>query len=175
MIDALPSEPSKDREATARQLHGRLIVCSAAALVIMAAAVVWRISNGPHATPAAPAPVASAAPVRDVAAPAKDAAAAPARDQVLEALVETTKALQISQQQAIDQLQVLQDQLASEQAEAKKSSDQVAALGDKVETLRQSFASVAAQPAEVDTPEREPARARHRAHHRGSATRTARR
>jgi hypothetical protein len=134
MIDALPSELGN--EAAARQLHGRLIIGAVAALAIMAAAFVWRIANGPP--PVAP-PVANVAP--------------PAKNPVLEELVEATKALGVSQQQAIDQLQVLQEQLASQQAETRKSSGEVAALGDKLETLRQSFASLPAHPEEADAPQ----------------------
>jgi septal ring factor EnvC (AmiA/AmiB activator) len=65
-----------------------------------------------------------------------------------EQLVEKTKALALSQQESIDQLQALQDQmqsvkrlLAAQQSEAKRLSDQVAALAGAIDSLRQSFAS----------------------------------
>jgi|GEM_PF-2240351 len=68
--------------------------------------------------------------------------------QVSEALVEKTKGIEATQQESIDQLQVMQDdlqtmrrQLAAQQADAKKLTDQVAALTEAVESLRQSFAS----------------------------------
>lgn len=141
MIDALPSEPSKDGVAAARLLHSRLIIGAAAALVIVAGAFVWRIAAS-HSPPSAP-------PTTNVAAAA--------RNPVLDELVETTKALQDSQQQAIDQLQVLQQLLSSQQAEIKKSSDEIAALSDKLESLRQSFASLPAPApvtAEADAPQR---------------------
>jgi septal ring factor EnvC (AmiA/AmiB activator) len=125
MIDALPSEPRKDSAAATRHLHGRLIAGAVLALVIVGGAFVWRLTAN------SPPPV-----VRPVAS------AAPARNPVLDQLVETTKALEDSQQQAIDQLQVLQQLVASQKAEARKSSDEVAALSDKLESLRQSFASV---------------------------------
>ena len=68
--------------------------------------------------------------------------------QASEALVEKTKGLEATQQESIDQLQVVQDQLqtmrrliASQQGDTKKLSEQVAALTEAVEGLRQSFAS----------------------------------
>jgi septal ring factor EnvC (AmiA/AmiB activator) len=158
MIDALPSEPSKDSDAATRHLHVRMILGAMAALLIVAAAFAWRITNGP---PPVATPVANTAP--------------PAKSPVLEELVEATKALEVSQQQAIDQLQVLQQQLAAQQAETRKSSGEVTALGDKLETLRQSFASIATPAEEADTPQQKakPALARHRAHRVTSASRTA--
>lgn len=69
-----------------------------------------------------------------------------------EQLVEKTKGLEESQQQSIDQLQVVQDQLvvmtkllASQQIETRKLSEQVGSITGTLDTLRQSFAS--AQPA----------------------------
>jgi septal ring factor EnvC (AmiA/AmiB activator) len=145
MIDALPFEPRKDSEAATRHIHGRLIGGAVAALVIVAAAFIWRITASP------PAPIASA-----LASPVAGAAAA-AKNPVLDELVEATKALEVSQQQAIDQLQVLQELLASQQAEIKKTSGEVAALSDKLESLRQSFASSStpSSPEEADAPQRE--------------------
>jgi uncharacterized protein HemX len=68
--------------------------------------------------------------------------------QTSEQLVERTKALEVSQQEAIDQLQIAQDQLltikrllAAQQSDAKRLSDQVAALNGAIDGLRQSFAS----------------------------------
>jgi hypothetical protein len=68
-----------------------------------------------------------------------------------EQLVEKTKGLEATQQESIDQLQVVQDQLqtvrrllAAQQAESKRLSDQVAALNEAVDGLRQSFASAQA-------------------------------
>jgi uncharacterized protein HemX len=73
--------------------------------------------------------------------------------QVSEQLVEKTKGLEATQQESIDQLQVVQDQLqtvrralAAQQAEAKRLSEQVSGLTEAVDGLRQSFAS--AQPSE---------------------------
>lgn len=73
--------------------------------------------------------------------------------QASEQLVEKTKGLEATQQESIDQLQMVQDQLqtvrrlvASQQGDTKKLSEQVAALTEAIDGLRQSFAS--AQPTE---------------------------
>jgi hypothetical protein len=65
-----------------------------------------------------------------------------------EQLVEKTKGLEATQQESIDQLQVVQDQLqtmrrllAAQQAESKRLSEQVSALNEAIDGLRQSFAS----------------------------------
>src|ERR1700722_5221918 len=68
--------------------------------------------------------------------------------QVSEQLVEKTKGLEQTQQDSIDQLQVMQDQLqtvrrqlAAQQADNKRLSEQIAGLSEAVDGLRQSFAS----------------------------------
>jgi len=73
--------------------------------------------------------------------------------QASEQLVEKTKGLEATQQESIDQLQVVQDQLstvrrllASQQADTKRLSEQVSTLTEAIDGLRQSFAS--AQPSE---------------------------
>jgi Skp family chaperone for outer membrane proteins len=95
--------------------------------------------------------------------------------QVSEQLFQTTKGLEQTQQESIDQLQVMQDQLqtvrrqlAAQQAENKRLSEQVAGLNEAVDGLRQSFASTQAN---------EPApAARHRAYRtREHAVRTSHR
>jgi chromosome segregation ATPase len=77
--------------------------------------------------------------------------------QASEQLFEKTKSLETSQQQTIDQLQVVQDQLqglkrlvTAQQADAKRLSEQVGGLTGAIDTLRQSFAS--AQSAEPSDP-----------------------
>jgi uncharacterized coiled-coil protein SlyX len=74
-----------------------------------------------------------------------------------EQLAEKTRGLEVSQQESIDQLQVVQDQLqalrrqlAAQQADSKRLSDQVSALSEAVDSLRQSFAS--AQASESSAP-----------------------
>ena len=80
--------------------------------------------------------------------------------QASEQLVEKAKGLEATQQESIDQLQVVQDQLqtvrrllASQQADTKRLSEQVSTLTEAIDGLRQSFAS--AQPSEASaTPAR---------------------
>jgi uncharacterized protein HemX len=75
--------------------------------------------------------------------------------QASEQLVEKTKGLEATQQESIDQLQVVQDQLqtvrrllAAQQTDTKRLSEQVSALTEAIEGLRQSFAS--AQPSDPE-------------------------
>lgn len=122
----------------------RGIVVAVAALLIVGGALVWRLGTNA----AAPSP------------PAKVAAAA--RNPALDELVGTTKALDASQQQVVDQLQIVQDMLAAQKAETKRTADRVTALSDKLEGLRESFASVQQQPAadEAQAPSKKVERAR---------------
>src|ERR1017187_355589 len=76
--------------------------------------------------------------------PSATAAAITAREQVSNELLETTKGLQATQQQAVDQLQVVQDQLVAQKAETKKLSEQMAAVTEKLDALQQSVASMTA-------------------------------
>ena len=78
--------------------------------------------------------------------------------QASEQLVEKTKSLEITQQESIDQLQVVQDQLqtvkrllAAQQADTKRLSEQVAGLAEAIDGLRQSFASAQAADASAAT------------------------
>ncbi|WP_439368969.1 hypothetical protein ACRQ5Q_16575 [Bradyrhizobium sp. PMVTL-01] len=89
--------------------------------------------------------------------------------QASEQLVEKTKGLEATQQESIDQLQVVQDQLqtvkrllAAQQADTKRLSEQVTTLNESIDGLRQSFAS--ARATEAETPSvtrRKPARYHH--------------
>jgi uncharacterized protein HemX len=65
-----------------------------------------------------------------------------------EQLVEKTRGLEATQQESIDQLQMVQDQLqtvrrllAAQQTETKKLSEQVGGLTGAIDGLRQSFAT----------------------------------
>jgi uncharacterized protein HemX len=65
-----------------------------------------------------------------------------------EQLADRTKALETSQEESIDQLQVVQDQLqaakrqlAAQQAENKRLTEQVGELSGAIDSLKQSFAS----------------------------------
>jgi uncharacterized coiled-coil protein SlyX len=59
-------------------------------------------------------------------------------------LLETTKGLQATQQQAVDQLQVVQDQLIAQKEETRKLSEQLATVTDKLQTLQQSVGNISA-------------------------------
>ena len=59
-------------------------------------------------------------------------------------LLEKTKGLEATQQQAVDQLQIVQEQLAAQQAETKKLSKQIATLTEKLDALQQSVTNIAA-------------------------------
>ena len=92
--------------------------------------------------------------------------------QASEQLVEKTKGLEATQQESIDQLQVVQDQLstmrkllAAQQSESKRLSDQVTTLTEAVDGLRQSFASVQQQPSESASAPVHNKAIRWRAHH----------
>jgi uncharacterized protein HemX len=96
-----------------------------------------------------------ASPEADRVATARQLQARTAR--ASEQLVEKTKGLEATQQESIDQLQMLQEQLqtikhllATQQADTKRLSDQLTTLTASVDGLRQSFAS--AQSSEADTP-----------------------
>jgi uncharacterized coiled-coil protein SlyX len=78
--------------------------------------------------------------------------------QVSEQLVEKAKGLEATQQESIDQLQIVQDQLqtmrrllAAQQADTRRLSEQVSSLTEAVDGLRQSYAS-AAQGSESTSP-----------------------
>ena len=73
-------------------------------------------------------------------------------EQITNELVETTRGLQLTQQQAVDQLQVVQDQLVAQKAETKKLTEQVAILTLKLQTLQQSVAEKSAPSALVTGP-----------------------
>jgi hypothetical protein len=118
-----------------------IALAAATLLVILAGAAAigfWRLYLG-------------ASPELDRAAATRQLQARTA--QASEQLVEKTSGLQATQQESIDQLQMIQDQLqtmrrllAAQQADTKRLSDQVSGLTEAVDGLRQSFAS--AQPSE---------------------------
>jgi uncharacterized protein HemX len=134
MID-LPSDDAKANGIA--RIGAQPIALAAVALVVMlvgaGSIALWRASTG--TTPESDRVVAT----RQIQARTAQAS---------EQLVEKTKGLEVSQQESIDQLQVLQDQmqtvkrlLAAEQGEAKRLTDQVSTLATAVDSLRQSFAS----------------------------------
>jgi uncharacterized protein HemX len=96
--------------------------------------------------------------------------------QASERLVEKTRGLEATQQESIDQLQMVQDQLqsvrqllAAQQADTKRLSEQVASLTSAIDGLRQSFAS--AQTSETSAPPTRNRAVRTRAHASRSAQR----
>lgn len=152
MTDPWPSEPNSRGVIPTRPLIGQLLLVGSAAILVIGGIFLWRI--GVQTAPAPP--------------PVKTAAVTvPAKNPEIEELVKATRALNDSQQQAIDQLQALQDTVASQAAALKVSSDQVTELNNKLEALRQSFASTqpAADP-EAKSAERETKRSPPRPRHK---------
>jgi uncharacterized protein HemX len=142
------------------RLGGQPIAIAAAALVIVVFGIssiaLWRAYTG--STPETD---------RAVAARQLQARAAQASEQ----LVEKTKGLEATQQESIDQLQVVQDQLqavrrllAAQQTDTKKLSEQVGTLTEAIDGLRQSFASVqASESSAAPAPRKRAAKAKPRA------------
>jgi uncharacterized protein HemX len=143
MIELVPRSASP-----IARFGGQPIAIAAAALVIVVLGVssiaLWRAYTG-------------SAPETDrmVASRQLQARATQASEQ----LVEKTKGLEATQQESIDQLQMVQDQLqtvrrllAAQQTDSKKLSEQVGTLTEAVEGLRQSFASArASEPSAAPT------------------------
>src|SRR5881396_3705141 len=131
------------RAAPVSHFGGQPVFIGAAALAIIVlgigSIVAWRAYTG-------------TSPELDRVASARQLQARTA--QASEQLVEKTKGIEATQQESIDQLQVVQDQLttvrrllAAQQADAKRLSDQVAGLTEAIDGLRQSFASAQANEA----------------------------
>jgi uncharacterized protein HemX len=137
------SHPSSETSTDIRRMGPQPIALAAVVLALVVAGVaavaLWRGSGG-----------ASPEPERLVQARQLQARTAQASEQ----LVEKTKGLEATQQESIDQLQMVQEQLqtvrrllASQQADTKRLSEQVAGLTEAVDGLRQSFASAQSEPA----------------------------
>jgi uncharacterized coiled-coil protein SlyX len=67
-----------------------------------------------------------------------------APERVSKELLETAKGLQVTQQQAVDQLQVVQDQLVAQKEEIRRLSEQIATVSGKLQALQQSVADIPA-------------------------------
>jgi uncharacterized protein HemX len=148
------------------QIGAQPIALAAGALIVillgMGSITLWRASAG--------------------SSPEQDRVAATRRPQARtveasEQLVEKTRGLEVTQQESIDQLQVVQDQLrtvkqllAAQQADTKRLAEQVSGLTEAIKSLRQSFASVQ-NPGTSDAPSSRKRSARPRLH----ATRSAHR
>ena len=163
MIELVPRSASP-----IARFGGQPIAIAAAALVIVVLGVssitLWRSYTG-------------SAPENDrvVASRQLQARAAQASEQ----LVEKTKGLEATQQESIDQLQMVQDQLqtvrrllATQQSDNKKLSEQVGTLTEAVEGLRQSFASAqASEPSAASSPRKRSAKAKPRANRSANRSR----
>src|SRR3954447_22721478 len=130
-------EPTPRSASPIARFGGQPIAIAAAALVIVVVGVtsitLWRAYTG-------------SAPETERAVATRQLQARTA--QASEQLVEKTKGLEATQQESIDQLQVVQDQLqtvrrllSAQQTETKKLSEQVGSLTGAIDSLRQSFAS----------------------------------
>jgi uncharacterized protein HemX len=140
------TKPSIQRSGALASKGSQPIALAAAALLVLivgaGAVVITRAYTG-------------ASSEVDHAATARQLQARTAR--ASEQLVEKTKGLEATQQESVDQLQMLQEQLqtikhllATQQADTKRLSDQVTALTASVDGLRQSYAS--AQTSEPASP-----------------------
>jgi septal ring factor EnvC (AmiA/AmiB activator) len=67
-------------------------------------------------------------------------------------LVEKTGALETTEQQTVDQLQMVQDQLAAQQAETKRLTGEIEALHAKLDALAQSASEMTAPTAGAAVP-----------------------
>ena len=158
MIDVTSRQPVSimppDRSAAWR-IGTQPIAITAVVLVLLVAGVasiaIWRSYAG--------------APEQDRVVTARVTQARVA--QASEQLVEKTKGLEETQQQSIDQLQLVQDQLqvmtrllASQQSETRKLTEQVGSLTGALDNLRQSFAAIPPENSQPEVRERPRAKAR---------------
>jgi len=128
------------RLSAARRIGSQPIAIAAATLVVImigiASILVWRSATG-------------TVPEQDRITKGRLMQAHVA--QISEQMVAKAKDLELSQQQSIDQLQVVQDQLseirkllAAQRLESKRLSEQVGTVTESLDGLRQSFASTQA-------------------------------
>jgi uncharacterized coiled-coil protein SlyX len=122
MIDASFSRQRAHEDRVEARGRRRLIIPLVAALVLIGGVTAWALGGS------------------KVDAPPPTATSGQASDEILE----TAKALGITQQQAVDELQVVQDQLAMQKAETQKLSEQIAVVTEKLDALQQSVASIPA-------------------------------
>jgi uncharacterized coiled-coil protein SlyX len=135
MIDASFSRQRAQEDRAAARARRRLIIPLVAALVLIGGVTAWAFGGS------------------KVDAPPPNVAIAPATSgQTSDEILETAKGLQVTQQQAVDQLQVVQDQLAAQKAETKKLSEQIAAVTEKLDVLQRSVADIPAPPVAAPVP-----------------------
>ena len=126
------------RQQDAQAMRRRLAITLAAALVLVGGGWITLWAAGERSPAVAPA----AHPL-----PASGVSRRPSDE-----LLETAKGLQVTQQQAVDQLQVVQDQLVAQRAETKRLSDQIAALTQRFDALQQSIANMPATTRSAGSP-----------------------
>jgi uncharacterized coiled-coil protein SlyX len=122
----------QSRQQATQAMRRRLAITLAAALVLVGGGWITLWAAGERSPAVAPA----AHPL-----PASGVSRRPSDE-----LLETTKGLQVTQQQAVDQLQVVQDQLAMQKAETQKLSEQIAVVTEKLDALQRSVADIPAPP-----------------------------
>ena len=156
--------PADTRANAFGRLGSQPIMLTAATVVILIGSItsmaIWRTVTG-------------AAPEPDRMETSRQLQARTA--QFSEQLTEKTKGLEATQQESIDQLQLVQDQLqtvrrllAAQQADTRRLSEQVANLTEAVDGLRQSHASTQATESETPSVTRHrPVRHRFHASRRG--------
>ncbi len=147
MIEVTPEGAGKNRIA---RIGAQPIALAAVALAVLLAGggtvAFWRVSTGNY-------------PESDRAIAARQAQARTA--EATEQLADKTRAMGITQQEQVDQLQALQEQmqgvkrlLAAQQSDAKRLSDQVGTLTGAIDNLRQSFASAQSSDTSAPAPAR---------------------
>jgi septal ring factor EnvC (AmiA/AmiB activator) len=124
MIDAAFSH-QRHREDRAESGGGRLPMVAAFIFIGAGLSLVWGFGGA------------------GALAPSPNVVPSQAREQVSNELIETAKGLEATQQQAVDQLQIVQDQLAAQKAETKKLSEQISAVTEKLDALQGSIANIA--------------------------------
>ena len=144
MIDAAFSRQKQEEDHAAARARRRPIVPLVAAFVLISGGwmAVWAFGGSKAVAPPSGVPTTLATSGR-------------ASDELLE----TTKGLEVTQQQAVDQLQVVQDQLAAQQVETKELSGQVAALTEKLGALKQSVADIPTPSVAAPVPLPQPSKA----------------
>jgi uncharacterized coiled-coil protein SlyX len=131
MTDEAPNPQGGQQAYQVTAMRRRLLITLAAAVVLIGGGwlTLWAVGGSSTVAPA-PHPTAVSAASRRPS----------------DELLETTKGLQVTQQQAVDQLQVVQDQLVAQRAEMKKLSEQMAAVSEKLDALQRSIADIPASP-----------------------------
>jgi septal ring factor EnvC (AmiA/AmiB activator) len=135
MTDEAPTP--QGRQQADQAMRQRLLITLAAAVVLIGGGWLTLWATGGSST-VAPSPHPTAV----------SAASRRSSDELLE----TTKGLQVTQQQAVDQLQVVQDQLVAQRAEMKKLSEQITALTERLDVLQQSITNMPATTRSAGSP-----------------------